>query len=105
MPNIESSRIQVPTSIEDAPRFLSSTATQLQNELDDLARKLAPLREQWTGSSGQAYTEVQSMWSADAAALFNPTDGVLSQIAHAVRAVSDNYNLAEEHNARTWRTF
>ena len=105
MADIESSRIQVPTNIEDAPGFLTNTATQLQSELDELARKLAPVQEQWTGRSGQAYTDVQSMWSSDASALFNPDDGVLSQIARAVRSVSDNYNLTEEDNTRTWRTF
>lgn len=105
MPDIESSRIQVPTSIADAPTFLANFARQLQDELDSLARQLAPLQEQWIGGAGNAYTDVQQLWNSDASALFNPEDGVLKQIADAVRAVSDNYDMAENFNVRTWRTF
>jgi len=105
MADIESSRIEVPIGIADAPMYLTTIATQLQDELDDLARKLAPLQTDWIGAAGQAYTDVQSLWSTDAAALFNPEYGVLRQISDAVRAVSDNYNMAEDHNTRSWRTF
>ncbi|MEV4346928.1 WXG100 family type VII secretion target [Actinoplanes sp. NPDC049596] len=105
MPDIESSRIEVPTSIAEAPVFLAGFAQQLQDELDALAAKLAPLQAQWTGGAGQAYTDVQSLWNSDATALFNPETGVLKQISDAVRTVSDNYDLAEDHNVRSWRTF
>jgi WXG100 family type VII secretion target len=104
MPDIESSRIEVPLSIAEAPTFLTRTAHQLQDELDALANKLASVKSQWTGRSGQSYTDVSDLWNADATALFNPHDGVLKQIADAVRAVGDNYDHTEDHNVRTWRT-
>lgn len=105
MPDIESSNISVPASIADAPAFLAGVARQLQDELDDLARQLAPLQADWTGRSGEAYTDVQQLWNSDATALFNPESGVLKQISDAMRAVSDNYNLTEDFNVRTWRAF
>lgn len=105
MPDIESSRIEVPHSIKDAPTFLANFAQQLQDELDALANKLAPVKSQWTGRSGQSYTDVSDLWNGDATALFNPVDGVLKQIADTVRAVGDNYDLTEDFNVRSWRTF
>jgi len=104
MGDIESSRIEVPATIAEAPAYLTSVAQQLQDELDALANKLAPVKAQWTGRSGQAYTDVSALWNTDATALFNPVDGVLKQIADSVRAVSENYDLVEDSNRRSWGT-
>ncbi|WP_127502264.1 WXG100 family type VII secretion target [Actinoplanes solisilvae] len=103
MPDIESSRIAVPSDLGDAPRFLMVAAEDLQEQLTSLARKLANLKADWIGQSGESYTDVQDMWDADAKALFDPEGGTLKQIAEAVRTVSQNYDLTEEFNVRTWR--
>jgi uncharacterized protein YukE len=105
MADIESSHIRVPDSIDDAPVFLTTVARQLQDELDALATKLAPLHEQWIGPDNVAYTDVQQLWQKDATALFDPATGVLGQIAQAVRTVADNYHLTRDYNVRTWRAF
>jgi uncharacterized protein YukE len=105
MADIESSHIRVPESIDDAPAFLTAAAHQLQEELNALAAKLAPLHEQWTGQDNVAYTDVQQLWQKDAHALFDPEDGVLGQIARSVRSVVDNYHLTQDYNVRTWRAF
>jgi WXG100 family type VII secretion target len=105
MPDIESSHIRVPESIDQAPTALTTAARQLQDELDSLATKLAPLHEQWIGPDNVAYSDVQQLWQKDATALFDPEFGVLGQIAQAVRAVADNYHHTRDYNVRTWRAF
>ncbi|MEU8821706.1 WXG100 family type VII secretion target [Actinoplanes sp. NPDC048796] len=104
MPDVENTRIEVPHSITEAPAYLTTVAQHLQEELDTLAGKLAPLKEQWIGQSGQAYTDVSELWNADAIALFSPVEGVLKQIADAVRVVAENYDLVEDGNRRSWST-
>jgi WXG100 family type VII secretion target len=105
MVDIENAHIVVPFSLDEAPAALRSSATQLQDELDQLASLLAPVHADWTGQSGTAYAEVQDMWNGDAMALFAPETGLLGQIADALQKVADNYHLGEDFNVRTWRAF
>lgn len=105
MADIESSILQVPTSLDEAPAWLVNTAQQLEEQLENLARAVANLHAEWTGASSDASMEVQQLWDKDAKALFAPEVGVLGQIAKAVRAVADNYALGEQFNVRTWSQF
>jgi WXG100 family type VII secretion target len=105
MVDIENAHIVIPIGLDDAPRALRYDAKVLQDELDDLAKLLAPIHEDWTGQAGAAYQHVQDRWNADATALFDPEVGLLGQIADALQKVADNYHLGEKFNVRTWGSF
>lgn len=105
MPDIESSRIEVPARLADVHADLTGHSQRLQQELDDLAPKLAVLQTDWTGDAAGDYKDVQSLWDSDATALFDPHDGVLKRIAEAMAKVSDNYDVTQATIRQTWRSF
>ena len=103
MPDIESTPIAVPQSLEGAGAYLNSQAAVIADELSALAGQLEPLKSTWTGSAAGYYEGLQNEWNVAAAGLFAP-DGVLGQIAHAMGVNWGNYGDAEFDNTRTWQS-
>ena len=85
-------------ALEDAAAHADTVAGHIDQELDDLRAYLAPLVASWTGQAAADYHTLQARWDSSAADL----NGVLRQIAGALRMAHGNYARAESHNASIW---
>ncbi|MBW3086892.1 ESAT-6-like protein EsxA [Austwickia sp. TVS 96-490-7B] len=74
---------------------VAQTATQMNQQLDELKRMLQPMVQTWTGSAAASYNEKQRRWDSAAANL----NGVLAQIGKALANANDGYQQTESANA------
>lgn len=98
-----SSHLRVPPELEFAGGQMSTTATTVEGQLNDLKAKLMPLQDYWQGPAQSYYEELQAEWNVAAEGLFGP-GGVLGEIAAALNLSWNNYTDCEWANVRTWQT-
>jgi ESAT-6 family protein len=84
--------------IAAAQRNVVSTSRQINEQLEDLRRYLAPLVATWSGQAAQDYQVKQRQWDASAADL----TAVLAQIGVALGHANDGYQQVERVNASRW---
>lgn len=84
----------IATAVSDT----STTANQMNQQLDDLKRYLSPLVASWTGQAATDYQALQSKWDTSATALTQ----ILQQISTTLQTSHDNYNTAEQTNSSIW---
>lgn len=85
-------------SVLEAAGDTDAIAGQIEQELSDLKGYLAPMVATWTGAASGDYQALQRQWDTSAADL----NGVLRQIAQALRTAHGNYTEAEQQNASIW---
>ena len=85
-------------SVMEAAADTDAIAGQVEQQLSDLKGYLAPLVSSWTGVASSDYQALQRQWDTGAADL----NGVLRQIAQALRTAHGNYSQAEQRNAAIW---
>lgn len=81
-----------------AQQSVASTAQQMNAQLEELKRQLAPLVASWTGQAAVDYQAKQRLWDASAADL----NQVLTQISVAIGQANDGYQQVERANASRW---
>jgi 6 kDa early secretory antigenic target len=86
-------------ALEAARTDVSSTATRITTQLDDLKRFLAPLVATWEGQAATEYQARQRQWDTAAADLA----AVLAQIGVALGTANDSYRQVEQANAARWK--
>jgi uncharacterized protein YukE len=96
-----SARIAVPPELETTGPAIMAIANQIGDELNQLARLLAPLREYWTGRANVGWAELQTIWNTAATDLLSSA-GTLGAISHATTVNWNNYVDAENANVHTW---
>jgi early secretory antigenic target protein ESAT-6 len=77
---------------------ISSAASQVQQQLDDLKNQVRPVVAQWEGASSGAYQQAQQQWDTSAADL----QQVLASIGTAVAQATEAYQQAEHQNTARW---
>lgn len=84
--------------LANAASSISSQASQVQQQLDDLKQRLAPVIAQWDGAASGSYQEAQAKWDNSAADL----QSVLASIGVAVQQATEAYEAAERTNQNRW---
>lgn len=104
MPDIEGSNIHVGRELEGAGPHLNGQAQHIMGELHALKSRLQVLIDTWNAQSATDYQMRMHEWDMAAVGLFGGEEenGVLGEIAHALRVNWGNYVGAEEANIRTW---
>ncbi|WP_033436748.1 WXG100 family type VII secretion target [Saccharothrix sp. NRRL B-16314] len=82
----------------NAANDISSQASKVQSELDNLKDRLNPVIAQWQGGASEAYQQAQTAWDQSAAGL----QQVLAQVGTAVAAATEAYQAAENKNRGRW---
>ena len=85
--------------LEQFERHAQQAIDEVERQLADLARYLAPLRESWTGSAAQAWSDYQRRWDAATTDL----QAGLVELHRVVRTARGNYHAALAANLRMWR--
>ena len=75
-----------------------NAAVQLNAQLDELKRYLAPLVASWEGEAAERYLALQSRWDDNAADITN----VLDTISQALGSAGHRYQQGETANAARW---
>ncbi|WUH90760.1 WXG100 family type VII secretion target [Streptomyces sp. NBC_00433] len=104
MPDIEGTPIRVGRDLEGAGAYLNGQAAHIMGELSALKTRIQSLIDTWNAQSATEYQGRMHEWDMAAVGLFGSEeeDGVLGEIAHAMRVNWGNYVGAEEANIRTW---
>jgi uncharacterized protein YukE len=97
----ESMPILVAAELEGVGTYLNGQATEIADELSQLASYLNQLDLIWSGNASSYYQGLQAEWNIAAEGLFGP-DGVLGEIATAMNLTWNNYSDAEWSNSQTW---
>ena len=84
--------------LANAQQSVSTTAQQMNAQLEDLKRSLAPMVSTWTGQAAEDYQAKQRQWDTAAADL----NQVLSQISVALGHANEGYQQVETANAGRW---
>ncbi|MET9631562.1 WXG100 family type VII secretion target [Lentzea sp. NPDC006480] len=84
--------------LANAAGSISSSAQQVQQQLDDLRDQVTKVMGSYEGEAAAAYQQKQSQWDKSAADL----QSVLSSIGIAVRDAGQAYEAAEKSNANRW---
>lgn len=84
--------------LSNAASSISSSAQQIQQQLDDLKSDVQKVTASYEGAAKEAYEAKQREWDASAADL----QAVLSSIGIAVRDAAEAYQTAENSNANRW---
>ncbi|MFF5076585.1 WXG100 family type VII secretion target [Actinoplanes sp. NPDC000266] len=100
--SIESSHLRVPVELEDAGTRLNAKAQQIEDELTRLRNELQPILDSWQGQTREYYEGLQNEWNIAAEGLLGQ-EGVLGQIAQAMRITWQNYTDCEWANVQTWK--
>ncbi|MEO9140092.1 MAG: WXG100 family type VII secretion target [Jatrophihabitans sp.] len=75
---------------------IQSTFGQVNQQMDDLKRYLAPMVQTWQGAASENYNAAQHKWDAAAADLNN----VLNAIGRALGQANEGYQSTEKSNAQ-----
>ncbi|CCH35105.1 WXG100 family type VII secretion target [Actinosynnema sp. NPDC047251] len=86
------------SALGSAAGDIQGQANKVQQELEDLKSRIAPVIAQWEGATSGAYQEVQNKWDTSAADL----QQVLAAIGTAVASANDAYSAAESKNTARW---
>jgi uncharacterized protein YukE len=85
--------------LQDTSNKLTSLATGIANQLEDIINTLDDLSLSWVGQSQQLENTYNQEWQAAVATLFgtskNPEKGVLVQVASALASAAGNYAAGE----------
>jgi WXG100 family type VII secretion target len=100
--SIESMSIMVQDGLAAAAAQLNGYAEAIVEELNGLINQLEPIAATWTGPAASYYGPLQQEWNFAAGGLFGP-EGVLGEIANALRITWNNYSDAEWANVNTWQ--
>lgn len=84
--------------IAEAASSISSGATQVQQQLDDLKSQVDKTLAQWEGAAQGAYQASQAKWAQAAGDL----QAVLAAIGTAVQQAGEAYQQAEQANTNRW---
>ncbi|WP_086663914.1 WXG100 family type VII secretion target [Lentzea kentuckyensis] len=84
--------------LQNAASSISSSAQQVQQQLDDLKSEVVKVTSSYEGSAKEAYEAKQRDWDNSAADL----QAVLSSIGIAVRDAAEAYQSAEQSNVNRW---
>jgi early secretory antigenic target protein ESAT-6 len=84
--------------IQQAAGDISTASTTIDQHLDQLKSKIAPIVADWTGEASEQYQQAQKAWD-DAAKDFNET---LQAIGVAVRQAGEGYEGAEGSAKMLW---
>jgi ESAT-6 family protein len=82
-------------TIDTAASDITTTATNLRNQLDDLRKYVQPLVASWTGEAATNYQNLQNQWHTSADQLHQ----ILVQIATTLSTVNNNYRTVEKNVA------
>ena len=94
-----SSQIKVTfAEIQQAASDITSASNTIDQHLDALKNKIAPIVADWTGDASTAYQDAQRRWD-QAAKDFNET---LQAIGVAVRQAGEGYEGAEGSAKKLW---
>ena len=94
-----SSEIKVTfAEIQQASSDITNSANTVEQHLNDLKNKIAPIVADWTGDASTAYQDAQNRWN-QAAADFHQT---LHAIGVAVRQAAEGYEGAEGSAKKLW---
>lgn len=85
-------------ALETASKDVADTAVQMNGELDNLKRYLAPMVATWGGGASTEYSLMQRKWDTAAVAM---TD-VLRRIGVALADAKAGYMQAETVNKNRW---
>lgn len=85
-------------AVDAAAADTETVANRISQQLEDLRSYLAPLLATWSGQASSDYQGLQARWDAGAAGL----NGVLREIAAALRTAHGNYASAEASNVSLW---
>ena len=84
--------------IQQAASDITTASTTIDQHLDQLKAKIAPIVADWTGAASEQYQQAQKAWD-DAAKDFNET---LQAIGVAVRQAGEGYEGAEGSAKKLW---
>lgn len=84
--------------IQQASQDITNASNTIDQHLDQLKAKIAPIVADWTGDAAEAYQVAQKNWD-DAAKDFNAT---LQAIGIAVRDAGAGYEGAEGSAKKLW---
>jgi early secretory antigenic target protein ESAT-6 len=84
--------------IQQASQDITTSANTVEQHLNDLKGKIAPIVAEWTGDASSAYQDAQRRWD-QAAADFQST---LQAIGIAVRQAAEGYQDAEGSAKKLW---
>lgn len=87
------------SALGTAQADVSTTASRVSTQLEDLKRFLAPMVATWQGQAAEDYQVKQRQWDTAAADLA----AVLAQIGVALGVANDSYQQVEQANAARWR--
>lgn len=85
-------------ALEQGAADIKRGVAKIQDQLQSLHRLLAPLREDWTGESQQAYQTAQDQWNAAATDMSR----LASDIGDAVMRSKQNYGDTEMNIKKIW---
>ncbi|GAA1256151.1 hypothetical protein GCM10009665_53260 [Kitasatospora nipponensis] len=85
-------------TIQDAGQEVRSTATRIQQQLDDLKAGVTRIASSWSGAAQEGYQARQAIWDQKAADLHS----TLNQIAAALDNAHESYTSTERSNAAIW---
>ena len=84
--------------LASAASSISSSAQQVQQQLEDLKQQVVKVMGSYEGAAAEAYQQKQAQWDTSAADL----QAVLSSIGIAVRDAGEAYQSAEKANESRW---
>jgi len=84
--------------IAQASSTISSSATQVDSQLDELRAEVVKTLAGYEGSAAEAYQAAQKLWDEAAADL----QKVLAAIGTAVGQAGEAYEAAEKSNQARW---
>jgi early secretory antigenic target protein ESAT-6 len=85
-------------AVSGAQADVSTTATNLNQQLADLKAYLRPLVASWTGAASTDYQAKQAQWDQAQQEL----NDILARIATALGQAHSNYTSAETTNRQMW---
>jgi WXG100 family type VII secretion target len=85
-------------AVEAAGADIKSTSQKMDQELDNLRAKLAPLEAGYTGEAKELWHQIQTSWNNNQ----NELNQVLAQIGVAVNQAAENYRSTEKGVGGLW---
>ncbi|WP_158887740.1 WXG100 family type VII secretion target [Amycolatopsis anabasis] len=86
-------------TLTEGQEAVEDTGKTWEELLDDLARKLAPLRATWTGEAADAFDRLRAEWAAGAAELRE----VLREAEERMGAIQGNYRETAHAASKLWQ--